>query len=298
MKRIIAVFTLFTVIQFFGCKNKSVDPENNTIEMTDIAGLYLGQSLPSTEVARFAPDIFTEELHAPPIFSPAGDEVYWSDMSPYPSGIFCMKLIDGFWTEPSLASFSHGQRSDSPFISSDGNTLVYLSERIDTGGEDIWIVDNIDGEWGTPEMFGPEVNQFNPHWQASMADNQNLYFGANGDVYFSAYINGAYTTAENLGTMINTDVVEGCPFIARDESYLIFDRTMSNRYADLFISFKQDDGSWGDAVNMVELNRTYHELYANVSPDGRFIMFLSNSDGRGLLPYWVDASVIEDYRGN
>jgi len=36
-------------------------------------------------------------------------------------------------------------------------------------------------------------------------------------------------------------------------------------------------------------------MYANVSPDGRFIMFLSGRTGI-LLPYWVDASIIDNYR--
>jgi hypothetical protein len=45
---------------------------------------------------------------------------------------------------------------------------------------------------------------------------------------------------------------------------------------------------------MLELNTGGHELYANVSPDERFIMFLSSRSGI-LLPYWVDAQVINNY---
>ena len=70
---------------------------------------------------------------------------------------------------------------------------------------------------------------------------------------------------------------------------------MHNQYADLYISFKQDDGSWGESVNMEELNGAYHELYANVSPDGSYIMFLK-STWDGLLPHWVDASIIDNYK--
>ena len=36
---------------------------------------YLGQDLPGMQPVRFAPGIFTEELHAPPIFSADGEEV-------------------------------------------------------------------------------------------------------------------------------------------------------------------------------------------------------------------------------
>jgi hypothetical protein len=258
-------------------------------------GAYLDQTFPTTTVTRFAPSIFTEELHAPPIFSPDGTEVYWNYMeNVMHNHIQFMKIVDGVWTEEANAPFSFDEGSDSPFLSADGTKLVFLSGH-NSDTENIWIVEKNNGEWMSPQMLGNEVSQNGAHWQASMADNQNLYFGSEGELYFSEYVNSSYTTAQKLGSNFNTDVVESTPFIARDESYLIFDRTMPNQYADLFISFKRDDGSWGEAVNMEELNGAYHELYANVSPDGRFIMFLKMT-WDGLLPHWVDASIIENYR--
>ena len=209
-----------------------------------------------------------------------------------------MKLIDGIWTQPASVPFGFTEGSDSPFISSDGTKLVFLWGHFSgaAGPGKVCIVEKSNGEWMSPQILGNEVNQNGAHWQASIADNQNLYFATKGDVRFSEYFNGEYTTAKKLSSKINTDnAKESNPFIAPDESYLIFSR--STRYADLFISFKQTDGSWGDAINMVELNTNLHELYANVSPDGRFIMFLSNRSGIPL-PYWVDASIIENYRPN
>ena len=257
---------------------------------------YLGQDLPGMQPVRFAPGIFTEELHAPPIFSPGGDEVYWSLMDLQPGDILFMKLVDGIWSDPAVAPFSSSEGSDSPFISSDGTKLVFLSKQNATNGENIWVVEKNNGEWGTPSMLGNEVNQFEPHWQASIADNQNLYFGGGADIYFSEYVNGNYTTAQNLGPAINTDDgLETTPFIASDESYLIFARVHgSSPYSNLFISSKNYDGSWSEAVQMSGLSSIYHELYPNVSPDGRFMMFLSIRSGL-LLPYWVDAQIIYNY---
>ena len=54
-------------------------------------------------------------------------------------------------------------------------------------------------------MLGIEYNGNGPHWEASIADNQNLYFGADMDIYFSEYINGIYTTAKKLGPEINKE---------------------------------------------------------------------------------------------
>jgi len=261
---------------------------------------YFGQDLPGMQPIRFAPSIFTQEFHAPPIFTPDGREVYWNYMDGYPH-ILYMKLDNGIWSGPAVASFCIGDYSDSPFITSDGTKLFFLTMNLPSYEERICMVEKQNGEWGTPQVLGDEVNQFGPHWQASVADNQNLYFGGRlsnspGDIYFSEYINNNYTLATKLGSAINTNNgFEGSPFIAPDESYLIFDRVEDGHIdADLFISIKQSDGSWSEAANMLELNTGGHELYANVSPDERFIMFLSSRSGI-ILPYWVDAQVINNY---
>ena len=293
MKTKSMIVAIVLILSFMGCNAQNEKKDPNSEELT---GAYFNEAFPSSTVSRFAPNVFTQELHAPPIFSPDGTEVYWSWMGKEHRNIRYMKLIDGIWTQPASVPFGFTEGSDSPFISSDGTKLVFLWGHFSgaAGPGKVCIVEKSNGEWMSPKILGNEVNQNGAHWQASIADNQNLYF-ARKDIYFSEYVNGEYTTAKKLSSKINTDAHESCPFIAPDESYLIFDR--APLYADLFISFKQTDGSWGDAINMVELNTNLHELYANVSPDGRFIMFMSNRS-RISLPYWVDASIIENYRPN
>jgi len=284
--------TLFLLLLFI---NLMLDAQ------TPAQGLpYFGQDFPGMQPVRFAPSIFTQEFHAPPIFTPDGTAVYWNYMDGY-SHILYMKLDNGIWSEPAVASFCIGDYSDSPFITSEGTKLFFLTMNQPSYEEKICMVEKQNGVWGTPQILGDEVNQFDPHWQVSAADNLNLYLqgrvsSSPGDIYFSEYMNNSYTLATKLGSTINSaNGYEGSPFIAPDESYLIFDRVEEGTIdADLFISFKQNDGSWGEAVYMSELNTGGHELYANVSPDERFIMFLSGRTGI-LLPYWVDAQVINNY---
>jgi WD40-like Beta Propeller Repeat len=287
---------IITALIIISCEKSSDDGNDSEINIIqeETTGTYLDQTFPLTTPIRFAPEIFTNELHSPPIFSPDGTEVFWTWMSTEHRNIQYMKLIDGAWTKPTSIPFGFDEGSDSPFISSDGTKLVFTKGHF-SSSENIYIVEKSNGEWMTPQALIIDGNQVDSHWQVSMADNKNIYFGSYPDVYFSKYENGEYSTAIKLGSMINTASVESSPFIAPDESYLIFDRIMSNQYADLFISFKKNDGSWGEAVNMEELNSEYHELYANVSPDGRFIMFLK-STWDGLMPFWVDASIIDSYR--
>jgi len=93
------------------------------------------------------------------------------------------------------------------------------------------------------------------------------------------------------------------PFIAPDESYLVWNSEREGGYgkSDLYISFRQDDGSWGDAANMgPRVNSNKIELNGNVTPDGKFLMFDridSIRDGYiDIDVYWVDAQIIEDLK--
>jgi hypothetical protein len=294
----ISLFMAAVFLLCIFCKKSITEP--NTIELT---GAFFNETFPTTTVDRFAPDIFTEELHSPPVFSPDGNEVYWNLMSTDQTHILHMKIENGVWSEPAVASFCIGDYSDSPFITSDEGKLFFLTMDRPAYEERICVAEKQNGKWGNLRILGDEVNGFHPHWQTSAADNQNLYFGGRsaandlGDIYFSEYVNGNYTTAVKLGSGINTATGhEGSPFIAPDESYLIFDRVIGGTtQSDLFISFKQVDGTWSEAVRMSLLNTGGHEAYAYVSSDGRFIMFLSSRSG-WLFPYWVDASIIDHYR--
>lgn len=281
------------------CSQSPLEIDENTPEPDQQeAQPYLGQEFPGSAVKRFAPSIFKDEMHAPPIFTPDGREVYWSMMDE-PRGVRYMKIEDGVWTDPAPAPFDLKGQGDSPFIYSDGTRLIYLSSS-GSNTETIWQVEREDGIWGSPQELPDMVNENGAHWQASMADNGNLYFGSSGKVNFSALENGSYSSPEIFDWFSSTDnPYAGSPFIAPDESYLIFDYAESRAsFTDLFITFRNEEGGWDEPIAMEALNSGAHDLYANVSPDGRFLMFLSARSGGILLPYWVDAEIIESFRPN
>jgi len=292
IKKLVCFFVCLTLLA--GCSIKPSNPEEaaSSPEVEE-AKPYFGLDFPSSTVSRFAPAIFKEEMHAPPIFTPDGREVYWSLMDN--RGVQFMKIENGVWTEPAPAPFDRGGQGDSPFIASDGTRLLYLS--YGSNEEMIRKVEREDDGWGSSEVLPDEVNHNGAHWQASMANNGNLYFGSRGEIFFAKFVNGSYAQALELNSSINTpDAHEGSPFVAPDESYLIFDRAPHSSYADLYVSFRNETDGWGEPVALEPLNTGLHELYANVSPDGRFLIFLSNRSGGILLPYWVDADIIENYR--
>lgn len=111
-----------------------------------------------------------------------------------------------------------------------------------------------------------------------------------------------------LGKNINTGKFTCHPFIAPDDSYLIWESEREGGYGgtDLYVSFKQHDGSWGTAINMGnDINTSIEDGSANVTPDGKYLFFTrieekTREDGTKYWTeqkrYWVSAQVIENLR--
>ena len=64
---------------------------------------------------------------------------------------------------------------------------------------------------------------------------------------------------------------------------------------DLYITFKREDGTWTEELNMgKEINTQYGENCPQVSPDGKYFFFNRyNPDANKGNIYWVDVKVIK-----
>jgi len=97
--------------------------------------------------------------------------------------------------------------------------------------------------------------------------------------------------------MFNTKYSEDDPFIASDESFLIFCSMRPGGYGifDLYISFQRMDGTCTKAKNMgPEINTSGEEARPSITPDGKYFFFTRgnvNPDWRDI--FWVDARIIE-----
>ena len=322
-QKVIFIGFLFSILLvFINCSKKN--------EIPVLKGPYLGQKPPGKTPEIFAPGIistgYSEGIAA---FTPDGKEFYYVLYgAPHMVTLF-MKEENGRWTKPQVASFS-GKYNAEFNISPDGNKIVFGSWQPLNGiGEPTeighaWIVERSGKGWGEPKNLGPSLFGY-----PSLALSGNLYTtpilegGLGGeDIWVSKFVNDEYTEPENLGEAVNSKIDEIDPFISPDESFILFLRRDENGYggADIFISFRKENGSWTKAKNMGDkINSPAHEYCPTISPDGKYFFFSSNrtihknysetpltyeekirilnspGNGNGDI-YWVDAKIIDEMK--
>lgn len=322
----ISIFVFFLL--FSGCTQKNDFPV--------LKGPYLGQKPPGMKPEIFAPGIistgYNERIAC---FTVDGKELYFMLWGAPVGVLLHMEEENGIWTKPEVVPFS-GKYNGEYLLSPDGRKIVFCTDRPLSGkGKPLnnfytWIVEKEGDAWGEPkyiEAFEDEEKSFSGY--PTIAKSGNIYFYSERkdgmgreDIYLSRFKNGNYSKPENLGFGVNTEHDEIDPFIAPDESYIIYLRRGDEGFGgvDLFISFKKEDGSWTEGKNMgPDINSSATEYCPSVSPDGRYFFFTSNrsihknysdsplsfkekikilnSPGNGLGDiYWVDAKIIESLK--
>jgi hypothetical protein len=148
-----------------------------------LTGDYLGQPAPGKKAVPFASDLFANQynFHGTLVFSPDGDEAYWS----VAGGIRIMssKRMKGVWTEPAVVF----PDADVPFISPDGNRFFFMSVKRDKGvkTETVCVSEKTPTGWSEPRPLPGAVNSVSDlHWQFSVDNGGNLFFGKFGSTVF------------------------------------------------------------------------------------------------------------------
>jgi len=269
-----------------------------------LTGEYLGQKKPGLTPEIFAPGIIsTEAYEFAGTFSPDGKEFYFTRRWPTNNTIWVTQQVNGQWTVPQVAHFSGKYFDFEPFITPDGKRLFWGSMRpIDSGGTPgglhEWVLEKTAAGWSEPRPLEPPFKDRFVMYPTA-ASNGNIYFtGMNDKESFELLMSkkgpeGKYQEPVRLSQNINRFPYAAHPFIAPDESYLLFDaKTNLNEESDLYISFKKADGTWADPKNMGEpFNTPKEEMCASVSPDGKYLFF--TRDGK---IHWIDARIIKNYQ--
>lgn len=243
----------------------------NTIEID-----YLGQQVPDSIPVVFAPGLISTAADESSFeININGREMIFAREGK----IMLVTKSDSGWSGPEIAPFS-GQYVDGECcFSPDGMKIFFASRRSlpGAGGTlNTWVSGRQDNYWSEPAPLESPFYEKTVH-AVSIASSGNIYCSGI-DRFVSG--NGVYANRSQL----EPEIDGSHPFIAPDESFLLFVApARGRRDPDLYIS-RQQEGNWSIPEPLSEhINTTGIESNPFISPDGRFLFFIRNYD-----VYWTD----------
>lgn len=218
-------------------------------------------------------------------FTPDGQTIYFSEGAVYWT-IVCARRQNSEWQTPQVASFSGRWRDTDPFVSPDGKRLFFISNRPQPGAPQdkaqpashLWYVtQTASQEWGTPQYLDttinlPGIGNYGP----SVSGKGALYFcsrdrgGKNGmQSYYCTWEGDHFAAPQPIHIEGVSEVQD--PFIAPDESYLVF---VSGN--DLYVSVRGQQG-WEKAQKLgPQVNNGDSNSSPYVSADGQTLYYSSS----------------------
>ncbi|MEP3371347.1 MAG: hypothetical protein ABJL43_04345 [Maribacter dokdonensis] len=301
MKKTYFISTLILFALLYACKTES-EHTNNHITPT-FKNAYLGQKPPGLTPIPFAPGLVSTEIYE-------YDGAFSKDMKAFyfirrgeehkKSAFYEYKYneTNGKWEKSEIASPWIGR----PVIAPDGETM-HLGDK---------YLKRTESGWSELQSLEPPTvsNDSMYIMRLSSSSNGTYYFDTYKEndptfpIRYSRLINGKHEEPKALPKSINTGTFLSHPFIAPDESYILFDAEREDGFgdADIYISFKQKDGSWGNSINLGDkINTNAWEASASITPDGKYLFFSRNvgtDDFANVDIFWVDATIINALRLN
>ena len=287
-------------LTLFSCNSKQQNSKNSD-ETVDSP--YLGQKTPGLVPEIFAPDLIsTSNWEVGGVFTPDLNEFYFireiGEKEEDMKQVFMVakKNEDNKW-ETSIIS----PRVGKAFISPDGKTM-HLGKRYKERTENGWSeIKKLGSPYDTIRIM---------RMTSSLKGTYAFDEAVNGRsiLRYSKLIDGKREEPKPFPEEINTGMYNAHPFIAPDESYVLWDgqRDDGPRNAEIFVSFKMPNGRWSEAIKFgKKINTKASEFGAKVTPDGKYLFFQRNvgkvkptDKYEDVNIFWVDAQVIENLRPN
>ncbi len=271
---------LLTIMFLNACTDEKQETEAS--QTTSEGETYFGLKPPGMTAEALVPGIISEQgWELGGVHGPGMDEFYLISTTeePYRPLVMSFRLENRVWKKYEFRP--------------SGSNIMYDKDK---------YIERTDSGWSEIKSLGAPFDTI-PIMRLTASSNGTLVFDeftrdGNGVLRYSRLVNGQREAPKALSAAINTGKWNAHPFIAVDESYIIWDGEREGDYGngDMYISFRQSDGSWGAAINFGDkINTDGEDGGGYVTPDGKYLTYCP----RCTPPYdrnWVDAQIIEDLR--
>lgn len=291
MKHTYFILTLIFALLLNACNAKK--QKVNDSDFPRLENPFFGQKPPGLTPEIFAPRIIsTENSEQVDTFSPDLKEFYFRqyDEGLENDALVALQYKDNLWTE-SFVVPRGGDISPDDKIMHIGNEY---REQTPSGWSEVKSL-------GAPFDSIPIMRLTASSKGTYYFDDVSLPFDDKSpilvvNIRYSRLIDGKREKPRTLDLDTGT-TMKFHPFIAPDESYLIFDSELENGNNDIYISFRQKDGSWGAAINLGDkINTKFSDVYGSVTSDGKYFFFTRTLSNDKKNTMWVDAGFIETLR--
>jgi hypothetical protein len=262
-------------------------------ENTGISAPYFGQTPPGLTPQVFAPGLVSTRgnLEYSCSFSPSGKEMYFcANVGKYRVALFYSRREPEGWTAPQTPEFSRGHLDFLPYIMPDSGTVFFGR-----------IVKNANGETIERGTYVLEASSTKPRPFPEAQDWMHVSATRELTVYTTFLGNHKTARFPRIGEgypireATAGDLHPGAhPAISPDEEYVVFDseRDGGVGLADLYVCFREDDGSWSQAVNLgAGVNSPDNESIPHITHDGRYLFYTMHRD-----VYWVSTDFVNALR--
>ncbi len=298
MRNYISICNVIALMIFLNsCNTKNPDSKEKDSVTVDIS--YLGQKPPGLTPELFAPGmVSTNNWEIDGVFTPDLKEFYFIREVGETEEEKTMKFMVYQYKDNKWSNSIISNRIGQPIISPNGQ-IMHLGRKFKQRMEN--------GDWSDLKNLNPLLDSI-PIMQLSSSSDGTYVFDAMGEgvLRYSKVINGKRESPVLFGEQINSGTANAHPFIAPDESYMLWDGRKKGGYgnADIYVSFRQKDGSWGNAINLGDkINTSVSENGARVTPDGKYLFFNRNvgkvkptDKYDDVNMFWVDAKVIQSLK--
>jgi outer membrane protein OmpA-like peptidoglycan-associated protein len=187
---------------------------------------------------------------------------------------------------PALNVYSFNYQA--PFISLDGNTLIFLYDYTEDGEQAAFFSVRQGGNWKEPvavpkrlvTLAYQRASTLSPDGKTLFLTSQKPGLGGY-EIWYATLSGNAFSETMSIGAPINSAMHEGSPTLSADGQTLYFMRCakMNNTGADdckIFMAKKDNRNAWATPVELPAIINAGNSQMPRIMADGQTLLFASN----------------------